>query len=422
MLARVGDHPSGCRRGKGFCLLECLLLVVCISCAPPGRLRRGRPERVGMDPEVLSRIDDVAEEEVEAGKVPGCVVLVARKGVIVWEKAYGYHPLQPQKVANSPSTVYDLASLTKPIATATAVALLLEDGKLALEDRVTEYLPSFGQNGKSDVTIADLLAHVSGLKPYLDVSLLQKEHGPGPKPDAVIAEISALPKAYERGKSCVYSCLNFVVLAKIVEEVSGEPMDTFLKRRVWQPLGMNDTGFFPGEEKQERAAPTRPDGSPEYRGKVHDPVARYYASAEHVCGNAGLFSTARDLATFAQMLLNGGTYGGKRILRSETVHHFTTTRTPAGLPAKGMGWDVDSPYSPQVRGEIIPAGDSFGHTGFTGCSLWIDRRSQAFLIILSNRTHVEEGDVRRLRHDIATIVGSSIDLYSTQPRHRNPAQ
>jgi len=368
-----------------------------------------------MKPSVLKEIDAVAEQAISESKVPGCVVLIARKGVIVWEKSYGNRSLRPRKVPNSIGTIYDLASMTKPLATTTAIALLLEDGKLSLGDKVVDYLLPFAQSDKSDVTIAHLLTHVSGLKPYLGVPSLDEKYGPGPNPDAVIGEICALRKAYEIGKSCVYSCLNFVVLARIVEEVSGEPMDSFLERRVWGRLGMKDTGFFLAERQRKRTAPTFPDGLAKNCGRVHDPLARYYTTRQHCCGNAGLFSTARDIAIFAQMLLNRGAYAGIRILKPETVDFLTTTQTPATLPKRGMGWDIDSPYAGQARGGIIPPAHSFGHTGFTGCSLWIDKKSQTFFIILSNRTHVEKGAVSKLRSDVATIVGRSIDIYAEQP-------
>jgi len=423
MHSPIRQFLSACWRGVIPRLPIVLTLATCVSCAPrPEHLHTGKPELVGMNPQVLKEIDTATGQAIEGGKVPGCVVLVARKGVIVWKKAYGSRSLRPQKVPNSLSTIYDLASVTKPVATATAIALLVEDGKLSLRDKVVDYLPSFAQNSKSDVTLSHLLTHVSGLKPYLDVNLVQKKYGPGPSPDAVIAHICSLPKSYETGKSCVYSCLNFVVLARIAEEVSGEPMHVFLKRRVWQPLKMRDTGFFLTEQQEKRAAPTLADDSSEHRGKVHDPLARYYATLQHSCGNAGLFSTAPDLAIFAQMLLNRGVYAGARILKPETVDLLTTVQTPANLPKRGLGWDIDSPYAPQARGDIFPAANSFGHIGFTGCSLWIDKGTQTSVIILSNRTHAEKGAVSELRSDIATIVGRSIDFYGEQPRSRDSGE
>jgi len=374
-----------------------------------------------MNPSILSEIDGVAEEEIRAGHIPGCVVLVARKGKVVWEKAYGYRALRPKKVANSRWTIYDLASLTKAVSTATAVALLVEDGKLSLQDKVVDYFPSFGQNKKSDMTLAHLLTHTSGLKPYLDMSLVERKYGPAPNPDAVIKHICALNKTYETGKFYVYGCLNFVVLARIVEEVAGEPMHRLLRGRVWQPLGMKDTGFFLNDEQRKRAAPTSPDGSSDYIGKVHDPLARYYTTSKRTCGNAGLFSTTRDMAIFAQMLLNRGAYGGVRILKPETVDLFTRAQTAADLPKRGFSWDIDSTYAYIPRGDVIPGESSFGHTGFTGTSLWIDKKSESFIIILSNRTHAERGAVGEFRRRIATIVGRSIDIYSERLPLGNPS-
>lgn len=400
-------------------------LVMLLSWLATGRashvLHSGTPESVGMESSVLGEVDSIAKREIDSGNIPGCVVLVARKGTIVWHKAYGNRAVLPEKTPNSIRTVYDLASLTKPVATATAIALLLDDGKLNLSNKVIDYLPSFGAEGKDDVTIAHLLTHTSGLKPYLDMSLIEKEYGPGPNPDAVIEHICSLSKSYETGKSSVYSCLNFVVLARIAEEASGEPMHRFLRRRVWLPLGMKEPRFFLNDEQKKRAAPTHPDGSEDYRGRVHDPLARYYITPEHACGNAGLFSTAHDLAIFAQMLLNRGEYGGVRILKPETVDLLTTVQTRRELPKRGLGWDIDSPYAPWARGDVIPPDESFGHTGFTGTSLWLDRKSQSFFIILSNRTHMEKGDVAELRRGIANVVGRSIDIYREKaaPQPRN---
>ncbi len=406
-----------CARKTLAWVARLLMLVLWLTAGCASHvLHSGTPESVGMESSVLGEIDSIAKQEIDSGNIPGCVVLVARKGTIVWHKDYGNRAVLPEKTPNSIRTVYDLASLTKAVATTTAIALLLDDGKLNLNNKVIDYLPSFGAEGKDDVTIAHLLTHTSGLKPYLDMSLIEKEYGPGPNPDAVIEHICSLSKSYETGKSSVYSCLNFVVLARIAEEVSGEPMHRFLRRRVWLPLGMKETRFFLNDEQTKRAAPTTPDGSaPPRRSKVHDPLARYYITPEHACGNAGLFSTAHDLAMFAQMLLNRGEYGGVRILKPETVDLLTTVQTPPGLPKRGLGWDIDSSYAPSARGDVIPPDESFGHTGFTGTSLWLDRRSQTFFIILSNRTHMEKGDVAELRRGIANVVGRSLDIYREKP-------
>ncbi len=395
--------------------------IVFLTSASASQLLKARePESVGMDSQVLGEIDSVVEEQIRHDRIPGCVLLVARRGRIVWEKAYGCRALRPNQVPNSLSTIYDFASLTKPVATTTAVALLLDDGKLSVDDKVIDYLPAFAQNGKSGVTISHLLTHTSGLKAYPDMALVKKKYGPGPNPDAVIEHICSLKKSYETGKSYVYSCLNFVVLARIVEEVAGEPMHQLLDRRVWRSLEMTDTGFFLTAGQRKRAAPTNPDGSSDFIGKVHDPLARFYMTPKHACGNAGLFSTAHDLAIFAQMVLNRGEYAGVRILKSETVDLFTTAQTPPDLPKRGFGWDVDSPYAHLPRGNVIPAGSSFGHTGFTGTSLWIDKKSQTFTIILSNRTHMEKGAVAQLRRRVATVVGRSIDIYDERRREEKP--
>jgi CubicO group peptidase (beta-lactamase class C family) len=423
--ARVPSQPSRDPSRKIRRVAAILLAGACVlglrTASPSKPLKPGDPKSVGMDADVLKGIDAAVEEALDQGSIPGCVVLVARKNTIVWEKAYGRRALLPEEVANSLDTIYDFASLTKPVATATAIALLVDDGKLSLDDPVVKYLPAFAQKGKTDVTIRHLLTHVSGLKAYLDMAAVAKEHGEGPDPDVILETICALPKNYKTGKGQIYSCLNFVTLCRIAEAVAGEPMHAFLKKRVWRPLGMKDTGYLLTEEQRRRAAPTRPDGSFDFCGRVHDPLARYTITDKHACGNAGLFATARDLAAFAQMILNRGEYNGVRILKPETVDLFTSVQTPPDVRKRGLGWDIDSTYAYLPRGDVIPAETSFGHTGFTGTSLWIDKKSETFVIVLANRTHTKNGSVGKLRRAVATAVGRSIDLYAEKTDDNPPA-
>jgi uncharacterized protein YbbC (DUF1343 family)/CubicO group peptidase (beta-lactamase class C family) len=306
-------------------------------------------------------------------------------------------------------TIFDLASLTKVVATTTSVMILIEEGKIGLNDRVASFIPGFERYGKGGITIRHLLTHVSGLRP--DVDLAEVWTGSETALNLAIEEVpTAAP-----GTRFVYSDINFFVLGDIVRRVTGVPLDRFSHDRIFAPLGMTDTAFAPHESSQKRVAPTESCGpfawpcqGPDMkllRGVVHDPTARRMGG---VAGHAGLFSTAADLATFCRMLLGGGAYRGTRILSPLTVAKMTSPATPADQRnTRGLGWDIDSPFSSN-RGELMPIG-SFGHTGFTGTSLWLDPQSGLFVVFLSNRVHPDgKGDVTALRGRVTTIAASAL--------------
>jgi uncharacterized protein YbbC (DUF1343 family)/CubicO group peptidase (beta-lactamase class C family) len=355
------------------------------------------PAAVGLDAAHLARIDAALQEGIDRGRLPGAVVAVVRQGKIAFRKAYGSRAKEPAESAMTTDTVFDLASLTKPVATATSVMILLEQGKLRLEDRVTQYLPEFGRNGKERVTLEQLLLHTSGL--IADNPVGDYRDGRA----KALERICQLTPVAPPGSKFIYSDVGFIVLGELVERVSGEPLDTFARKHIVEPLGLRDTGFRPDEAHAAHAAPTEQRDGHWMRGEVHDPRAYLLGG---VAGHAGLFSTADDLAVYAQMILNGGTYGGRRILSPATVRLMTTPRpVPGGLRA--LGWDVQTAYSSN-RGELFPAG-SFGHTGFTGTSIWIDPSSQTTVIFLSNRVHPRgRGDVKRVRGQVATLAAASI--------------
>ncbi len=364
--------------------------------APP-RLTTAPPAAVGLDAARLARIDAVVRQGIERHRLPGAVVAVVRQGKIAFHKAYGSRTLEPTATPMTTDTIFDLASLTKPIATATAIMILLEQGKLRLEDRVTQYLPEFGRNGKERVTIEQLLLHVSGL--VADNSVNDYQDGRA----QALERICQLKPVVPPGSKFIYSDVGFIVLGELVERISGEPLDVFARTRIFEPLGLRDTGFRPDEAHAARAAPTEQRNGHWMRGEVHDPRAYRLGG---VAGHAGLFSTADDLAVYAQMVLNQGVYGGRRILSPATIRLMTTPRpVPGGLRA--LGWDVQTSYSSN-RGELFPVG-SFGHTGFTGTSIWIDPSSQTAVIFLSNRVHPRgRGNVTRVRGQVATLVAASI--------------
>jgi uncharacterized protein YbbC (DUF1343 family)/CubicO group peptidase (beta-lactamase class C family) len=377
-----------------------LPLVLEFACAVPAnasRLLEAAPSQVGLDAAKLEQIDGVVREGIEQGRLPGAVVLVVRQGKVAFRKAYGLRGKDPGESRMTIDTVFDLASLTKPVATATSVMILLERGKLALSDPVSRHLPEFGRNGKDHITVEQMLLHTSGLLADNPV----EDYQDGRK--KALERIWQLRPDAETGKRFLYSDVNFIVLGELVERLTGEPLDAFARKGIFQPLGMRETAFRPNEELSRRAAPTQWRSGRWMRGEVHDPRAYLLGG---VAGHAGLFSTADDLGLFAAMVLKHGSLDDKRILNADTVKLMTRpVRVSGGLRA--LGWDVDTRFSSN-RGDSFPLG-SFGHTGFTGTSLWLDPTSQTAVIFLSNRVHPDgKGQINRLRGQVASLVAASI--------------
>lgn len=370
--------------------------------APPGA-------SAGFDRSRLSRLDAAVSAAIADHKLPGAVIVVGRGDTVVWRKAYGHRALAPRPEPMTVDTIFDLASLTKVVATTTAVMILVEDGRVRLTDPVAAFIPEFGRYGKSRITIRDLLTHMSGLRPDLDLG------EPWTGTDTAIRLASEEVPTAPPGRRFTYSDIDFILLGEIVARVSHEPLDVFARDRIFRPLGMRDTMFKPPASLVARIAPTQPctpygwpcegPGMTMLRGVVHDPTARRMGG---VAGHAGLFSTADDLTRFCRMLLGGGALGATRILAPLTVARMTSPATPPGAPnVRGLGWDLDSAYSSN-RGEFLPLG-SFGHTGFTGTSIWIDPATRVFIVFLSNRVHPDgKGDVTPLRAKVASIVASSL--------------
>lgn len=363
------------------------LLAVLLALAA---LPDARPEEVGLDPARLAAIDTAVAEAITAGHTPGAVVLISRHGKVAFRKAYGRRQVQPTAEAMTADTLFDLASLTKPVATATAVMLLVERGKLRLDDRVATRLPTFGGNGKERVSVEQLLLHTSGLpagSPVDDYA----------SPARALERIGAMRLRAEPGTRFTYSDVGFIVLGQLVEKLAGEPLDVFTRKQVFVPLGMTDTGFGVAAELRGRVAPTEKSEGKWLRGVVHDPRARRLGG---VAGHAGLFGTADDLAVYGQMLLEGG----RGVLKFDTVRQMTTPRdVPGGR--RTPGWDVRSGYSSN-RGALF---GGFGHTGFTGTSLWIDPVSRTVVVVLCNRVHPDgKGNATPLRARVATLAARAI--------------
>lgn len=359
-------------------------------------------------PEKLESIRVAMSEDVAAGRLPGGVVRIERRGR-VHQDAVGHRAQVPHPEAMTPDTVFDAASLTKVLATAPAILRLADQGKLDVEAPVERYLPGFGSNGKQAVTLRQLLTHVSGLRPGLGAGANWSGWS------GAIASAMQEPLAQPPGAKFVYSDINFILLGEVVRRVSGMPLEEYVRREIHVPIGMRDTEFRPGGRGAidvQRIAPTEQltNGSV-LRGVVHDPTARRMGG---VAGHAGLFTTAADVGRFARMLLNGGELDGRRILQPETVARMTSAQSPPGLPARGLGWDIDSPYA-GPRGSHFPVG-SYGHTGWTGTSLWIDPGTATAVILMSNRNHPNEaGDVRSLRRRVGTLAAEALPDISWPP-------
>jgi uncharacterized protein YbbC (DUF1343 family)/CubicO group peptidase (beta-lactamase class C family) len=342
-------------------------------------------------------LDAATEQAIRDGLIPGAVIIVSHEGKIVYRKAYGSRALVPAREAATFDTIYDIASLTKVVATTPAIMNLYEQGKIKLDDPVTAYLPEF-QGGKSNITIRNLLTHYSGLRPDLDIDPAWTGYETGIR-KALIDKPTGPP-----GQTFVYSDINFELLGEVVRRVSGQPLDQFARVQIFEPLGMRETTFKPGASLTARIAPTEIDlatGKP-WRGVVHDPTARYMGG---VAGHAGLFSTADDLARYAEMMLSG------HLFAPATIALFTSPASPPDQPIlRGLGWDIDSPYSSN-RGDIFPRGTSYGHTGFTGPSVWIDPASKSFVVIMTNRVHPKGGrSINGWRRTVATIAARGLGL------------
>jgi uncharacterized protein YbbC (DUF1343 family)/CubicO group peptidase (beta-lactamase class C family) len=347
----------------------------------------------------LEVIDGIVQQAIQERQIPGAVVLIGHDGKVVYRKAFGSRALEPRREAMTADTIFDVASLTKVIATTTSVMQLVERGKVRLNDTVLKYLPDFGQNGKEDITVRQLLTHYSGLAPDLD--LKSPWEGKETAYKLAFAEKPETPP----GSGFVYSDINFILLGAIVEKISGASLDGYTSEHVFTPLKMTHTRYLPPKSWRPKIAPTQfDDHNHMLRGEVHDPTALRMGG---VAGHAGLFSTADDLSKFAQTLLNGG--GG--VLAPLTVAKMTTPEQPPTATAvRGFGWDIDTPFSSN-RGDLLPVG-SFGHTGFTGTSIWIDPTTKSYIILLTNSVHPRgQGTAIALRSKIATAVAAAMPLH-----------
>jgi CubicO group peptidase (beta-lactamase class C family) len=376
------------------CVLILAALTFGLGCAthcPPAKVFRA---------DKLAQMDAAILGAIASNKCPGGVLWLEHGGAS-YHKAFGNRALVPEREPMTEDTIFDAASLTKVVACTPAVMLLVERGQVLLDAPVRTYIPEFTGGDRDAITIRQLLTHVSGLPPDVETRTDWQGQAEAVRKACAI-KLQSIP-----GTVFKYSDINFFLLGEIVQRVSHTPLEIFVQREIYAPLKMADTGYLPPPEKLPRIAPTEVVNGQPYRGVVHDPTARHMGG---VAGHAGLFTTAPDLARYARMLTNLGELDGVRIFKPETVQWMTRVQTPPGISAKrGLGWDIDSNFS-GPRGALFPVG-SYGHTGWTGGSLWIDPQSQTFVIFLSNRNHpTEVGSVVALRHQLGTLAAEAIQI------------
>lgn len=408
LLQRQTLIASAC---VAFLAAGCAQLPAGVPAAP------ALPAAAPLDQARFAEIDGAIEAAIAAHRLPGAVVHLERDGAS-YEQAYGRLSYAPDAAPVTTGTLFDAASLTKVIATAPSVLLLAEQGKIDLDARLATYFPECANGGKEAITIRHLLTHTSGLKPGLPAE--PAWHG-----DAAAHALACSEVVTDApGTRFRYSDINYILLGQLVRKVSGMPLDQFAQQHIFTPLKMRDTGFLPLARfaaggiapthesplaEAERALHGDLPGGAVLQGVVHDPTAR---RMDGVAGSAGMFSTARDLARYARMLLGGGELDGVRILSPDSVRLMTTAQSPAGIAqVRGMGMDIDSPYAVRPRGTVFPVG-SYGHTGFTGCIVWIDPNSRTFYVFLSNRVYPDDkSNVLPLYTQIGTLAAESARGY-----------
>ncbi len=414
------------RRAGMLAALAAAALAGCtqMPAAPPAPVVPATPGQHQLDTARFPQLDAAIDAAIAEHKLPGAVLHLERNGV-VYEKGYGLQSYEPGAARVTPDTLFDAASLTKVIATAPSVLILAEQGKIDLDARLIQYFPECASGGKQAITIRQLLTHTSGLPSGLPPT--PSWHGSA----AAHALACSLPVANPPGTFFRYSDVNYVLLGQLVEKVSGTTLDQFARQRIYTPLKMSDTGYLPLKRfRPDQISPTHKSpadpgqraphgdvaGGQMLQGVVHDPTAR---RMDGVAGSAGVFTTARDLARYARMLLGVGQLDGVRILSANSVRLLTTPQSPAGIDAvRGMGMDINSPYAVRPRGTVFPVG-SFGHTGFTGCILWIDPNSRTFYVFLSNRVYPDDkSNVLPLYTELGTLAAQAalgFDYSTVQP-------
>jgi len=366
-----------------------------------------------LDADARSRVDAAVEQAIARHVTPGAAVVIGTADRILFARGYGRLTYDETSPAATLDTIYDLASVSKAVGTASATMLLIQDGRLNLDDPVRGYIPAFDREDKRDVTVRHLLSHTSGLPAYTSAAKVEADRREGEsKADALIRCIVSLPLRHETGKGHVYACLNFITLARVNEEAAGRSQEEFLRERLFDPLGMNNTGYSLTEDQKSRAAPTI--GGRNYRqGTVHDPLAAYYSDTRHSGGNAGLFSSANDLARFCQMVLSNGRWGERQVFTPQTIDLFATNAIPLRVrKVHGLGWEryLFPPYATRLNRGFAKA--VLGHGGYTGTFVRLDRLAGTFVVVLTNRCYPDDnGSDWLVRRGVLKVVLETDPIY-----------
>jgi len=335
-----------------------------------------------------AKIDATVLGAIAKRVTPSCCVAIGTKDEVLFAKAYGHLTYEPDSPAATLDTIYDMASCSKAVGTASATALPLQDGKLKLDDPVSKYLPCWNRDDKRTVTVRNLITHTSGLPSYTSAAGAERiRKSDETHADAMIRHIASLSLKYETGKDWLYSCLNFLTLARVNEEAAGTSQERFLRERLFEPLGMSNSGYYLLRAKKIQCAPTL-GGKSFLQETVHDPLANYYRDGYHCPGNAGLFTTANDLSRFSRMVLSDGRWGGKQVFAPSTVDMLFTNQAPESANETwGLGWGISNrrPYPAGLRPGTKTA--CISHNGYTGTQIELDRYAGTFMVILTNRVY-----------------------------------
>jgi len=394
-------------------VIAALLAFGPAACRKAG-VKSGRPAEAGLSAAQMKLVEDLMNDSLRRGDIPGAVVIVGRRGRVVLRQAFGSSQIVPRRLPMTEDALFDAASLTKPVATATSFMVLVEQGRISLTEKVRDHIPEFEPAAGAEesaapepVRIWHLLTHTSGLPSYVpstEAEDIETMFGPSLATEDLVKAIARLPRSGPPGRDFRYSCLGYITLAHILQKVTGRSLADFAAEHIFKPLGMRHTTFNPSPALREKCVPTQVLKGEPLRGVVHDPLARLQGG---VSGNAGLFTTADDLAVFCQMLLDGGAFRGRRVLSPLSVRRMTEVFPAASFAGRGLGWDLDSAYA--TSGGDLFGPKSYGHTGYTGTSIWIDPETRTFVLFLSNRVHPDDkGSIVALRSRLANVVAAGV--------------
>ncbi len=403
MLASICRAEGGVYIMRGAKLLIVLCLAACCQAW-------GAPV---LDDAATARIDAAVEQGIARRLAPGVALVIGTKDAVLYAKAYGRLTYDPDSPPTTLNTLFDLASVSKAVGTTSAALLLMQDGKLSLDDPVSKYLPAFDTEDKRGIRLRHLISHISGLPSYTSASKAEEMRKEGePKYDALIRLIASLPLRYPTNQGYTYSCLNFLALARINHEAAGKPQGDFLRERLFGPLGMTHTTYYPTPDEKTYSAPTV-GGKTLLQGSVHDPLAAYVSDGVFCGGNAGLFSTANDLSIFCRMILSNGSWEGREYFTPETVDLMAANKVPLGIGSvHGTGWGraLDPPTATKLNRGYAKA--VMTHAGYTGTYVRLDRLSGTFLVFLTNRVYPDDkGGEYRMRREVLQVMLETDPVY-----------